>query len=123
MHPKKTFPAKQMVWMRANEALSNDVRLHQCIAAYATDQLILSTSLLPAGLTFTSPKIALMASLDHCVWFHAPFRADEWLLHEMNSPWADNARGLGFGRVFTQNGQLVVSCAQEGVIREKSSKI
>ncbi|KAI9331431.1 HotDog domain-containing protein [Zopfochytrium polystomum] len=66
---------------------------------------------------FTNPQVAMIASLDHAIWFHSPFRADDWLLYEMESTRTGSGRGLCFGRVYTRDGTLVMSCAQEGVVR------
>lgn len=107
---------REKVWWRARGKLSEDQALQRCVAAYASDCYFLQTTLRPhrgsAGHQTTS------LSLDHSMWFHKPFRADEWLLYVMESPRASNARGLVLGKMFTRNGELVVSTAQEGVIRK-----
>ncbi|XP_057980495.1 acyl-CoA hydrolase 2-like isoform X3 [Malania oleifera] len=102
-------------WFRAREKLSDDQALHRCVAAYASDLIFISVSLNPhrgKGLKATS------VSLDHSIWFHRPFRADEWILFVMVSPAASNARGFCSGQMFTRMGQLVVSVTQEGLIRK-----
>ena len=106
----------QMVWFRAVGALPDDVALHQCVLAYASDMTLLDTSLLPHGYSVFSRKIQL-ASLDHAMWLHRPFRADEWLLYAQDSPSASGARGFNRGMMFARDGTLVASVAQEGLIR------
>jgi acyl-CoA thioesterase-2 len=85
---------------------------------YASDMTLLGSALVPHGLDIASPRLQ-SASLDHTVWFHRPFRADEWLLYDQVSPSASGARGLAIGRVFTQDGRLVATVAQEGLIRTR----
>lgn len=106
---------RQMLWMKTRGRLGNAVGHHHCVAAYASDYSLVSTAAFPAG--FPNANIAMVVSLDHSMWFHAPFRADEWMLYEMESPRARAGRGLVFGRIFTQDGTLAVSVAQEGLIR------
>jgi acyl-CoA thioesterase II len=89
--------------------------LHQCVAAYASDFALLGTALLPHG--SPNPDISMMASIDHSMWFHHPFRADEWLLYDLESPRLCHGRGFALGRIYTRDGTLVASTAQEGVIR------
>jgi acyl-CoA thioesterase-2 len=108
----------RMVWMRTVAPLSDGPVLHRYLLAYASDYAFLTTSLLPHGVTWLTPSIQV-ASLDHVMWFHQPFRADEWLLHVIDSPKAHGARGLVRGRVFTRDGRLVASTAQEGLIRQR----
>ena len=95
----------------------DDPTLHYCVAAYSSDFALLETSLLPHRQTIPSPQIQA-ASLDHSMWFHAPFRADEWLLYVMTSPAASGGRGLTFGRLYNRSGTLVCTVAQEGLIRK-----
>jgi len=90
--------------------------LHQCVLAYASDMTLLDTSLLPHAVGGPDVEI-MMASLDHAMWFHGPFRADDWLLYDQRTPAAVGARGLATGRVFTHDGRLVASVVQEGLIR------
>jgi acyl-CoA thioesterase-2 len=109
-------PPYHAVWMRATGALPHDTALQQCILAYASDMTLLETSLLPHGISLFDEKIQL-ASLDHAMWFHRPFRADEWLLYVQDSPSASDARGFNRGLVYTREGTLVASVAQEGLVR------
>nr|KAF6329501.1 acyl-CoA thioesterase 8 [Myotis myotis] len=93
-----------------------DIKMHCCVAAYISDYAFLSTALLPHH---CQHKVHFMVSLDHSMWFHAPFRADHWMLYECESPWAGGSRGLVRGQLWRRDGVLAVSCAQEGVIRVK----
>ena len=115
MNPVKR-PAFQNVWIRARDSLSDDMAMHQCLLAYASDMGILSTCMLPHGKNFMSGMIT--ASLDHAMWFHRSFRFDEWILFSQDSPTAGGSRGFNRGSMFTQEGQLIASVAQEGLIRE-----
>ncbi len=108
--------SSQQVWMRAAGRLPDDPVLHACVVAYASDMTLLDTTLLPHGLAWPDTRIQ-MASLDHAMWFHRPFRADEWLLYDQWTPSMSRARGLAQGSIFTRDGQLVVSVVQEGLIR------
>ena len=90
--------------------------LHQALLAYASDFQLLGTATFPHGISYYQPNVQ-MASLDHALWFHRPFRADEWLLYSIDSPSAQNSRGLARGQIFDRNGRLVASTAQEGLIR------
>ena len=112
----KKLPPQQYVWVKATGALPDDERIHQCILAYASDMTLLDTSLFPHGTSVFSPKIQA-ASLDHSMWFHRPFRADEWLLYATDSTLSGGSRGLNRGMLFTEDGKLVASTAQEGLIR------
>lgn len=103
-------------WIRAAGKLPDDQALHACVLAYASDLTLLGASLLPHGLILGDPRIQ-SASIDHAMWFHRDFRADEWLLYDQASPSASNARGFATGRLFTQDGRLIASVAQEGLIR------
>ncbi len=109
----------RMVWYRANGDLPDDPRYHQCLLTYASDFSFMTTALLPHGVSWLTPKMQV-ASLDHAMWFHRPFRMDQWLLHVIESPSASGSRGLALGRFYTQDGQLVASTAQEGLIRQRS---
>lgn len=111
-------PPSQQVWMRADGALPDDPALHQVIVAYASDMTLLDTALLPHGVAWADDAVQV-ASLDHAMWFHRPFRADEWLLYDLHSPNAGGARGFTLGRIFTRDGRLAVSVAQEGLIRRR----
>ncbi len=114
-HPE-TRPPQRYIWLRAIGRLPDDVLIHQAILAYASDYGLLGTALLPHGYSFRQPQIQV-ASLDHALWFHRPFRVDEWLLYVMDSPNASGARGFVRGSFFTRDGILVASVAQEGLIR------
>jgi acyl-CoA thioesterase-2 len=111
-------PPERMVWLRAVDKLPDNPALHHYLLAYLSDHLFIGTALLPHGVTFWTPGMQI-ASLDHVMWFHQPFRVDQWLLHCMDSPAAHAARGLVRGRIFTEDGRLVASTAQEGLIRQR----
>ena len=115
----RTPSTSQSIWIRAKGPLPPSSTLHQCVAAYASDHVFLSTALLAHGLHTFHPRVAQIATLCHSMWFHAPFKADEWMLFVMESPRTGGNRGLVFGRLYTRDGRLVVSCSQEGVIRLK----
>jgi acyl-CoA thioesterase-2 len=112
-------PAVNRAWLRVAGTMPDDPLLHACVLAYASDHTLLRVSLTPHG---RDPRLREavdmhMASLDHAMWFHRPFRADEWLLYDQVSPSASGARGLALGRLFTRDGRLVATVAQEGLIR------
>jgi acyl-CoA thioesterase-2 len=109
-------PPRRMVWLKTAAKLADDPALHRYLMAYASDYAFIGTALLPHGVSFLTPGKQI-ASLDHAMWFHRPFRIDEWLLHVMDSPAARESRGLVRGSVFTQDGRLVASTIQEGLIR------
>mgnify|MGYP000885491609 FL=1 len=113
--PTKKEPYKH-VWMKAVGKLPDDVVHHQAILAYASDMGLLSTSMNPHKLSFAKGNV-MSASLDHAMWFHRPFRADEWMLYSTDSPSASNARGFNRGSVYTEDGTLVASAVQEGLMR------
>ena len=104
------------MWLRADGTLPDDPVLHTCVLTYASDMTLLDTALLPHGGGWGEEGL-FMASLDHAMWFHRPFRADEWLLYDQDTPSASGGRGLGRGRIFTRAGDLAVSVVQEGLIR------
>ena len=106
----------QRVWLRADGRLPDDPTLHACIVTYASDMTLLDTTVLPFGWSWDSPNLQ-MASLDHAMWFHRPFRADEWLLYDQTSFSTGAARGLAGGAIFTEDGRLVVTVVQEGLVR------
>jgi acyl-CoA thioesterase-2 len=111
-------PPTQQVWLRTNGELPDGLVLHTCLLTYASDMTLLDSSLLPHG---RPPEGGLMmASLDHAMWFHGPFRADEWLLYDQHTPSASGGRGLATGRVFTSDGRLIANVVQEGLIRRIS---
>ena len=106
----------QMVWMRADGRLPDDPTLHACIVTYASDMTLLDTALLPLGLGWDTPGVQ-MASLDHAMWFHRPFRADEWLLYVQSAVSTHGSRGLAEGKIYTADGHLAVTVSQEGLVR------
>jgi len=112
--------AKQTLWFRAKGDPGSDPALHQAILAYTSDMTLLDTSLLPHGRSLFSPDLQL-ASLDHAMWFHRPFRADEWLLYVQESPEAAGARSFNRGMLFSRVGVLVASVAQEGLVRRRKA--
>ena len=107
---------RQLVWIRADGTLPDDPVLHTCVVAYASDYTLLGSSLVPHGRSYFHNDL-MMASLDHAMWFHRPFRADEWLLYSQASPAASGGRGLAMGGIFRRDGALAVSVVQEGLIR------
>lgn len=117
-NPDKRAPYKQN-WFRAVAELPDDLALHHCILTYASDFGLLGTSMLPHGVSFAQKEMQV-TSLDHAIWFHRPFRVDEWLLYDMDSPSASSGRGFNRGNIYNQKGQLVASVCQEALIRKKS---
>ena len=115
LNPKKTAPQRH-VWMKANGDLPDDARVHRYLLAYASDFAFLPVASQPHGVSFMSPKMQ-MATIDHSMWFHRPFRFDEWLLYVIDSPSASNDRGFVKGQFYNRAGELVASTAQEGVMR------
>jgi acyl-CoA thioesterase-2 len=115
LRPEPSAP-NQMCWMKTREALPDDPRLHQCVLAYLSDWSLLDTAARPHGISFLQDRIQ-MASLDHAMWFHRPFRADEWLLYVQDSPAASGARGFNRGLIYSRGGDLVASATQEGLMR------
>jgi acyl-CoA thioesterase II len=121
VHPRKFArpekqPPHQAFWVRLDEAPPANAKAGQAMLAYLTDILLLSTTLLPHGVFWTTTPMQ-EASLDHAVWFHAPPRFDEWMLWDLSAEWTGSARGLARGRIFAQDGTLLASVAQEGLIR------
>jgi acyl-CoA thioesterase-2 len=108
--------ARNQVWMRADGKLSDDPLLHVCVLAYASDMTLLDAPLARHGVYWWTDKVN-GASLDHAMWFHRPFRADEWVLYDQHSPSASGARGLATGRFFAQDGRLIATVVQEGLLR------
>lgn len=106
----------QNVWVRASAPLPDDPQVHSCVLAYASDMTLLDTALFAHG-TSVFDKDLQVASLDHALWFHRPVRADKWLLYSEDSPAAAAGRGFTRGTLFTRDGVLVASVAQEGLIR------
>ena len=109
-------PAVKHIWIRTVDKLGNNYSLHQNLLAYVSDYELLGTSTLPHGLPFGRGTVQ-MASLDHALWFHRDVRVDEWLLYSLDGPNASGARGFARGQFFTQDGTLVASTAQEGLVR------
>jgi acyl-CoA thioesterase-2 len=106
------------IWIRATGKLPDEPAIHQCVLAYASDMTLLDTALIPHGRSVFD-KTIMAASLDHALWFHRPFRADDWLLYAQDSPNLSGSRGFSRGLIFTQDGTLVASVAQEGLLRER----
>jgi len=114
-------PSQSRLWIRVSGKLTDDPLLHQAAFAYASDMTLLGSTLVPHGLHVAHPTLQ-SASLDHTIWFHRPLRADQWLLYDQVSPSAGGGRGLAIGRVFTEDGTLVATVAQEGLIRVREKK-
>jgi acyl-CoA thioesterase II len=106
------------VWMRATGRLPDEPAIHQCVLAYASDMMLLDAALIPHKRSVFSEDI-MAASLDHALWFHRPFRADEWLLYAQDSPNLEGSRGFSRGLIFSSDGTLVASVAQEGLLRQR----
>ena len=115
LNPPKR-PPYQQVWFRLTERIGDAPELHREILAYASDFHLLGTANFPHGISYYQPGVQ-MASLDHALWFHRPFRVDDWLLYSIDSPSAQDARGLARGQIFDAQGRLVASTAQEGMVR------
>jgi acyl-CoA thioesterase II len=118
---RKTRTPQQQIWIRSNGRLPDCDPLHKCVLAYASDFTLLDTALIAHGRRLFDSDIQL-ASLDHALWFHRSFRADEWLLYVQHSPSASAARGFCLGSVFSREGALVASVTQEGLIRQREAK-
>jgi acyl-CoA thioesterase-2 len=113
----KKYPEGRFnVWIRTTGPLPDAAAIHQCVLAYASDMMLLDAALIPHGRTVFEKSI-MAASLDHALWFHRPFRADQWLLYAQDSPNASGARGFARGLIFAGDGTLVASVAQEGLMR------
>jgi len=117
----KVLPQRRQLWYRAVGALPDDPAVHRYLCAYASDFNFLSTALLPHAVSVLSPGLQI-ASLDHAMWFHRPFRFDEWLLYDVDSPSASGGRGLVRGRFFRGDGTLVATVAHEGLIRDRRAQ-
>jgi acyl-CoA thioesterase-2 len=115
---KKLDDGNFHVWIRTTGRLPDEPSIHQCVLAYASDMMLLDSALIPHGRTVFDQDI-MAASLDHALWFHRPFRADDWLLYAQDSPNLAGARGFSRGLIFTRDGTLVASVAQEGLLRER----
>jgi acyl-CoA thioesterase II len=117
---REPMEPKFNVWIRTTGRLPDDPAIHQCVLAYASDMTLLDSALIAHGRTVFERSIQA-ASLDHALWFHRPFRADEWLLYAQDSPSASGARGFSRGLIFGRDGTLVASVAQEGLVRDRSA--
>jgi acyl-CoA thioesterase len=146
LQPTPEWPARQLVWMKSRDPLPDDPHIHRSAVAYCSDRVLLGSAFLPYDINGFNPRVKMQASLDHSMWFHDDFsmdtndqndtlktlgrspdippipsqvlvRADDWLLYELECPIHKNNRALTFGRIWTRNGRLIVTCAQEGVIR------
>ncbi|KPA52560.1 acyl-CoA thioesterase II [Photobacterium lucens] len=115
--PTATEP-KQYLWIKANGTMPDDLSIHHYMLAYASDWGFLVTALQPHGVTLFSPKMQV-ATIDHAMWFHRPFKMDEWLLYAIDSPSASGSRGIVRGEIYNQKGELVASAVQEGLIRQR----
>ena len=111
-------PPRREIWFRAVAPLPEGDDLHRCLLAYVSDYFLLDTATLPHGRPALLGNI-MMASIDHAMWFHRPLRMDQWLLYALESPSASNARGFARASVFSQDGRLIASTAQEGLVRVK----
>lgn len=114
LNPKRSEPFRH-VWLKAKGKLGDDLRVHQEVLTYASDYNLLGTAILPHRDKLENKEM-FFASLDHALWFHRPFRADEWLLYQLDSPSASNARGFTRGNIFSRDGALVASVVQEGLM-------
>lgn len=120
LEPDPQRPARAQLWLRVDGRLDDDPITHLAAFTYASDLTLLGAALTPHGVGITSSRLQA-ASLDHTIWFHRPFRADEWWLYDQTAPFAGGGRGLAFARVFTESGDLVATVAQEGLIRVRDS--
>ena len=118
--PPRAAPVRH-IWVKTVDALPDNADLHRNVLAYVSDYQLVSTATLPHGIHFAEGNVQL-ASLDHAMWFHRPFRVDDWLLYAMESPNASGARGLARGQIYSRDGRLVASTAQEGVVRVWSGR-
>jgi acyl-CoA thioesterase II len=116
VNPSPGRPARRDIWFRAKSPLPNDPAIHQSVFAYATDLTIIEAALVPHGKNLFDSNL-MMASLDHAIWYHRPFRADQWLLYSQDSPAASGGRGFNRGLVFSRGGDLVASVTQEALMR------
>lgn len=115
LRPQKLPPFKS-IWFRAVDALPDDEALHRCLLAYVSDFHLLDTATRPHGVSYATGKL-IMASIDHAMWFHRAVRVDDWLLYSIDSPSSSGARGFARGSIYSRDGRLVASTAQEGLIR------
>ena len=115
-------PPHAFSWFRTAASLPDDPNLHRAVIAYASDYTLLGTAALPHGLSWARGEL-VSASLDHAIWFHADARADEWLLYATDSPWSGSGRGFNRGQIFSRDGTLIASVAQEGMIRRRKARL
>jgi acyl-CoA thioesterase-2 len=111
-------PPRQRIWVRSGKPLPDDPLVHVCAVTYVSDLFLLASALPPHGMVIGDPAVSVV-SIDHAVWFHAPFRSDEWLFYEQESTWAGGGRALCRGLLFNQSGVLVASVMQEGLVRSR----
>ncbi|MDO5738931.1 MAG: acyl-CoA thioesterase II [Ornithinimicrobium sp.] len=119
LQPTGPGPAEQSVWMRVDRPLPDDDLLHAAILAYGSDYVLLEPILRRHGISWGDPRLR-PASLDHSMWFHRPARVDDWVLYTQSSPSAQSGRGLGLGQMYAQDGTLLATVGQEGMVRLKS---
>jgi len=119
---KKSDTGDFNIWIRTTGPLPDEPAIHRCVLAYASDMMLLDTALVRHGRSLFETNF-MAASLDHAMWFHRPFRADDWLLYAQDSPNLHGARGFARGLIFTADGTLVASVAQEGLVRERRPKV
>jgi acyl-CoA thioesterase-2 len=112
----KRLPARQDVWFKLRGPTVDDPAMHRALLAYQSDSWLLGTCTLAHGVTWLTPGM-MTASLDHTIWLHEDFRVDDWLLYSCDSPWSGHGRGFNRGAIYTRDGRLVATCAQEGLIR------
>jgi len=115
--PDQAREAKQSIWIRCRHTLPDDPAIHRAVLAYLSDMTLLDTALVAHGRTIFDPTLQV-ASLDHALWFHRPFRADDWLLYAQDSPNSTGARALTRGLIYALDGRLIASVSQEGLIRQ-----
>ncbi len=121
MGGEKRIPARQDIWFRLRAPTIDDPAMHRAMLAYQSDSWLLGSSTLAHGITWMTPGFQ-SASLDHAVWLHDEFRVDDWLLYSCDSPWTGRGRGFNRGSIFTRDGRLVATSAQEGLIRVREPK-
>ena len=112
----KRLPAQQDVWFRLRAPTLDDPVMHRAMLAYQSDSWLLGTCTIAHGITWLTPGM-MTASLDHTIWLHEEFRVDDWMLYSCGSPWTGHGRGFNRGAIYTRDGRLVATCAQEGLIR------
>lgn len=117
-NPEPAEPV-QNVWIKTTDTMPDDLRVNQCLLAYASDMTLIDTCYRPHAVSWSNENFQV-ASLDHAMWFHRPFKTDDWLLYQQDSPFSGGARGFNRGAFFASDGTLIASCAQEGLIRMNS---